>query len=285
MSVKDDYLAFRNTQRLRTSSFDDRVKLQHFIKGRLPEIWQGKPKFKNGGLLSNYMTRFAVGFAYYDCRPTKFCRGRCYGLPLSDMYDYFMLRLGVITSEAFKNGDKGFISLVERKVRELNLKCLKIGHWGDVVLEQVPHIVGMVNRLQETVAWWYTRKREIAIAVNEYGLPNLRAYLSLDPASEYPDKKEYPFGITYLLGDGQMHRDHDDILLDERLVAVFLLKKGKFIENPEDYPGVAYHPKLCIEKEKLSDSGRKTDEICLECVGRCNYMSEIENGLKQTHFT
>lgn len=99
MNIKDEYLAFRNTQGLKTSRFNDRVKLQDFIRGRLTEILREKPKFQNGGLLSNYMTRYAIGFAYYDCRPTKFCRERCYGLPLSDMYDYFMLRLSVITSE------------------------------------------------------------------------------------------------------------------------------------------------------------------------------------------
>ena len=113
MSVKDEYLDFRNNQGLKTSIFEDRVKLQYFIKDNLPEILRGKPKFQNGGLLSNYMTRYAIGFAYYDCRPTRFCQKRCYGLPIAGMHDYFMLRLGVITSEAFKNGDEGFISLVK----------------------------------------------------------------------------------------------------------------------------------------------------------------------------
>jgi len=275
MSIKDEYLAYRNSHGLKTSKFNDRVKLQNFIRGRLTEIWREKPKFQNGGLLSNYMTRYAIGFAYYDCRPTTFCAQRCYGLPISGMHDYFMLRLGVITSEAFKTGDRRFISLVEETVRNLHLKCLKIGHWGDALPEQVPHVVGMVKRLPETVAWWYTRKEEIATAVNEYALPNLRAYLSLDPASDYPDKKEYPFGITYLVGDGQMHRRHADILTDQRLVAVFVLKKGRFVEDPKDYPGVAYHPKLCIEKEKLAESGKKTEEICVRCTGRCNYMRRI----------
>jgi len=278
MSIKDEYLAFRNTRGLKTSKFKDRVELQQFIKGRLNEIWREKPKFQNGGLLSNYMTRYAIGFAYYDCRPTEFCRERCYGLPLSDMYDYFMLRLGVITSEAFKTGDRRFISLVEDTVRDHNLKCLKIGHWGDAVPEQVPHIVDMVKRLPETITWWYTRKKEIATAVNKYRLPNLRAYLSLDPDPRcaYPDEEEYPFGITYLVGDGLRHPHHDDILNDERLVALFVLKKGRHVENPENYPGVAYHPKLCIEKENLAESGKKTDGICLMCSARCNYTKEVK---------
>ena len=156
------------------------------------------------------------------------------------------------------------------------MSCLKIGHWGDAVLEQVPHIVGMVRRLPETVCWWYTRKQEIAMAVNEYRLPNLRSYLSLDPESGYPDDDEYPFGITYFLGDGECHRHHEDILNDHRLVAVFLQKKGKSIENPVDYPGVAYHPKLCIEKEMQAQLGKKTDGICLKCSGRCNFTSNIK---------
>lgn len=50
---------------------------------------------------------------------------------------------------------------------------------------------------------------------------------------------------------------HDDILNDERFVALFIIKRVKFIENPEDYLGFAYHPKLCIEKERLTESGKK----------------------------
>lgn len=275
MGVKDEYLAFRNASSLKTSNFEDRVQLQYFIRDKLDDIWREKPKFQSGGLLSNYMTRYAIGFAYYNCRPTKFCRYRCYGLPISGLHDYFMLRLGVITSEAFKKGDRKFISLMENTVRDLNLKCLKIGHWGDAVAEQIPHIVGMVERLPETVFWWYTRKPEIAIAVNEHALPNLRAYLSLDPSADYPDKKEYPFGFTYVFGDGKTHLQHNDILSDQRLVALFLLKKGKFIEDPAEYFGVACHPKLCIEKAMQVQSGKKTDGICLSCTGRCNYMGEI----------
>lgn len=275
MSIKDEYLRFRNTQGLKTRIFKDRIDLQHFIKGKLTEIWRDRPKFQNGGLLSNYMTRYAIGFAYYDCRPTTFCRDRCYGLPIGGMHDYFMLRLGVITSEAFKTGDKSFISSMENTIRDLNLKCLKIGHWGDAVLEQVPHMVGMVKRLPKTIVWWYTRKQEIAAAVNEQGLPNLRAYLSLDPVSHYPDKTEYPFGITYLVGSGQMHPRHDDILNDERLVGLFIYKKGRLIEDPKEYPGVACHPRFCIEKERLAEFGSKTQEVCLTCSGRCNYTKDV----------
>lgn len=63
MSIKDEYLSFRNSMGLKTNVFNDRVKLQKFIKQNLGEIWREKPNFSNGGLLSNNMTRFTIGFA------------------------------------------------------------------------------------------------------------------------------------------------------------------------------------------------------------------------------
>lgn len=270
MSVKDEYLIYRDSRGLKTNRFSHRVILQNFLKDRLEQIWDERPNFSNGGLLTNYMTRYAIGFAYYDCKPTPFCKERCYGLPISGLHDYYMLRLGVITSEAFKKGDLRFIDILYKKVGELRLKRLKIGHWGDAVLEQVPNIANLVRNLPNTTFWWYTRKKNIAIAANQLQIDNLRVYLSLDPSSDYPSHKEYPYGITYLFGDGEYHNGHDDILEDDRLVAIFPLKKGKHIEDPADY-GVVDHPKICKEKYLMAKSGRKDTEICLSCSGRCNF--------------
>ena len=268
MSVKKEYLLFKAQNGLRTNNFNDRVILQKFLRDRLDDIWREKLKFSNGGLLSNYMTHLAIGFAYYDCRPSSFCKTRCYGLPISGIHDYYMLRLGVITSESLKSGDPRYLEPLSKSIK--TLKYLKIGHWGDAVLEQVPIIARLVKENPNTNFWWYTRKKEIASAANERELPNLRAYLSLDPSTDYPSHSEYPFGITYLLGQGLCHNNHEDILADTRLVAIFPLKKGKFIEDPENY-GVANHPKLCEEKKLLSQLGSKGHEICLSCAGHCKY--------------
>lgn len=270
MSIKDKYLFFRDHNELKTGDFDDRVVLQNFLRDRLDEIWAENPTFSNGGLLSNYMTGFAIGFAFYDCQPSGFCRTRCYGLPISGLHDYYMLRLGVITSESLKTGDKRYLTPLKNELKRLNLPCLKIGHWGDAVLEQVPHIAKLVKEFASTTFWWYTKKKEIAIAANELELPNLRAYLSLDPTTKFPSKDDYPFGITYLLGDGMYHADHTDILEDSRLVAIFPLKKGRSIEDPEE-TGVADHTKLCKEEERKAQSGSKGQLVCLSCAGRCNY--------------
>jgi hypothetical protein len=186
------------------------------------------------------------------------------------MHDYYMLRLGVITSESFKNEDYRFINILKNKLKNLNLRCLKIGHWGDATLEQVPNIINMVKELENTKFWWYTRKIEVAAAANEHELPNLKAYLSLDPSTEYPSSDEYPFGITYLFGDGLCHENHERIIKDNRLVAIFALKRRKFIEAPELY-GLASHPKICKEKDLTTKLGAKANEICLACSGRCNY--------------
>ena len=121
MSIKDEYLFFRNSKGLKTNNFTDRVVLQNFLRDHLEEIWRENPNFTNGGLLSNYMTRFAIGFAYYDCRPSPFCKKRCYGLPISGLHDYYMLRLGVITSESLKTGDMRFVNILKSKIKQLNL--------------------------------------------------------------------------------------------------------------------------------------------------------------------
>jgi hypothetical protein len=113
-----------------------------------------------------------------------------------------MLRLSVITSESLKNGDDRFLSEVIHFIKSKNLKCLKIGHWGEAVMEQVQHIATLVKENSSTVFWWYIRKKQVALAVNQLELPNLRAYLSLDPMTEYPVEGDYPYGFTYLFGNG-----------------------------------------------------------------------------------
>lgn len=267
MSVKDEYLSFKSDNRLETGRFEDRVLLQRFLRDRIEEIWSENPRFSNGGLFSNYMTRLAIGFAYYDCWPSAFCKVRCYGLPISGIHDYFMLRLGVITSESLKTGDQRYLKPLSEQLR--TLRYLKIGHWGDAVLEQIPVVARLAAANQNTHFWWYTRKKEIALAVNEYSLPNLRAYLSLDPTTNYPSYTEYPYGITYLFGDHSRHERHEHILTDNRLVALFPLKRGTSVEDPQDY-GVESHPKLCEEKKFLA-LGSKRHDMCLSCIGRCRY--------------
>jgi hypothetical protein len=230
MKVQDEYLSFKVDNGLKLNKFEDRVLLQKFLRDRLEDIWDENPKFSNGGLFKNYMTRLALGFAYYDCRPSTFCKSRCYGLPIGGIYDFFMLRLGVITSESLKTGDPRYLKPLSKKLR--TLRYLKIGHWGDAVQEQIPVIANLAAENHGTNFWWYTRKLEIALAVDECRLPNLRAYLSLDPTTKYPSYEEYPYGITYFLGDSRRHERHAEILADQRLVAIFPLKKGKSVEDP-----------------------------------------------------
>jgi hypothetical protein len=271
MSVKEEYLSFKTANNLKTNIFEDRVKLQRFLKSRLENIWSEKPKFTNGGLFNNYMTRLAIGFAYYDCRPTSFCKVRCYGLPISGINDYYMFRLAVITSEFLKTGDPRYLRPLSEKLS--NLSYVKIGHWGDAVLEQVPVIANIAKEKPNVTFWWYTRKIEIAKAANEHAndlnLHNLRAYLSLDPDTNYPSSKEYPYGITYFVGDFRRHEKHQDILNDHRLVAIFPKKKGGSVEDPKYY-GVETHPKLCEEKKFLA-LGSKGHEMCFSCIGRCRF--------------
>lgn len=271
MSVKEEYLLFKTEKGLRTNNFNDRVVLQKFLRSRLGDIWKEHRKFSHGGLFKNYMTRLAIGFACYDCKPSSFCKTRCYGLRIAGVHEYNMLRLGVITSESLRIGDPRYLEPLSRTVR--GLECLKIGHWGDGVLEQVPIIAKLVKDNPAIVFWWYTRKIEIALAANECELPNLRAYLSLDPSTGYPSHKVYPFDITYLVGDDCCHEKHEDILADSRLVAIFLLKKGRSIEDPGKY-GLARHPKVCPEKTLRLKLGSKGHEICLSCRGRCNYRAK-----------
>ncbi len=268
MSVKDEYLSYRNKKGLKTRVFSDRVKLQRFLRDRLDAIWAEKPTFTNGGLFKNQMTGFALGFAYYDCKPSQFCKTRCYGLPIAGINDYYMLRLAVLASESLKTKDPRFLTPLFKKTKGLDV--VKIGHWGDAVLQQVPTIIELVKKNPDTIFWWYTRKIELAMAVNNFNLSNLRSYLSLDPTTPYPSYSEYPYGLTYVIGDQLFHKNHQEILSDDRLVAVFTKKKVRTIEDPSDY-GLSNHPKLCIEKKM--QPGKKAANICLSCSDRCNFRS------------
>jgi len=268
MTVKDQYIQYKETNGLKTSRFEDRVRLQKFILDRLPLVWAENPRFTNGGLFRNHMTGYAMGFAYYDCQPSRFCRTRCYGLPIGGVADYYMFRLAVITSESLKTGDSRYLIPLYKKLK--TLAVLKIGHWGDATLEQVPVLVQVVRDHPQVTFWWYTRKQNVALAVNQLNLPNLRVYLSLDPTTPYPSKAEYPFGLTYLFGDQHYHPNHATILNDDRLVAVFPLKKGTRIEDPW-VSGIMDHPKLCIEKSRYSESRVRGENTCFDCRGRCNF--------------
>jgi len=274
MTVAEEYLSYKNDNRLSPGNFGDRVKLQLFLRDKVELMWSEGMNFSHGGLQQNYMTGFSLGFAYYDCRPTPFCRTHCYGLPLAGVFDYNMLRLGVVTSESFRNGDSRFLSLVKAQLFRLNLPCLKIGHWGDAVPEQAPHIARLVSAFPATIFWWYTRRPEVATAANRLELPNLRCYLSLDPETPYPAKEEYRYGITYLYHNDHFHEHHDSILRDDRLVAIFSMKKGQSVEDPAD-AGLANHPRICIEKKWKATRHEKGDLLCLQCQGRCNFTSEL----------
>jgi len=268
MTVKDEYIQFKTKRGLKTSRFEDRVRLQGFIRDRLDLIWAENPGFTNGGLFKNQMTDYAMGFAYYDCHPSQFCRKWCYGLPITGIADYNMFRLAVITSESLKTGDSRYLASLYKKLKALTV--LKIGHWGDATLEQVPVLGQVVRDHPRVTFWWYTRKQAVALLANRLKLPNLRVYLSLDPATPYPLKDEYPYGLTYLFGDRQRHRSHKTIMQDERLVAVFPLKRGNTIEDPWK-SGSANHPKLCTEKISFSESRAHGGNTCFFCKGRCNF--------------
>lgn len=267
MSIQAAYLDFKKREALSTRNFEDRVRLQQFLKDSIEFLWAELSAFSHGGLYSNDMTEYALGFAHYDCRPTPFCRTRCYGLPVAGAFDFNMFRLAVLTSESLKTGDPRYLGVLIPTVKRLT--CLKIGHWGDAVLEQVPVVAEVAKECPRTTCWWYTRKKEIATTVNNLGLPNLRAYLSLDPSTSYPAFPDYPFGLTYVVGDGQRHPEHDQILSDPRLTAIFLLKRGGKVQDPDDYR-VLHHPKLCREK-LASMTGPCPPGICLFCGNRCNF--------------
>ena len=71
-------------------------------------------------------------------------------------------------------------------------------------------------------------------------------------------------------GNGMKHGNHFDILQDRRLVALFRLKIGRHIEDPEKL-GVGDDPHLCLEKRLSAQSGIDVKEFCLSCFGGCNF--------------
>ncbi len=270
--IEDEYIAYKHSENLSPTDFNDRVKLQLFLRDRIDKIWNENPQLSNGGLFKNKMTGYAIGFAYYDCNPSRYCRRYCYGLSTSGVYDYNMLRLAVITSESLKGtGNYKYIFTLRKFIKDNQLKHIKIGHWGDVVKEQVPIIIQkIVDYFPKVTFWWYTRKLEIAQEINSNLSDNLRAYLSLDPYTNYPSIEQYPNGITYLFDKSCFHSEHKNILQDKRLVAVFALKRGNHIEDIDEY-SINKHIKACIEKEFFLKTRNHGEKFCLQCEGRCNF--------------
>ena len=281
MKMKDLYLSYKLENDLNPRLFSHRVNLQHFLHGHLDDIMAEHPKFTHGGLLTNRMTGKALGFAYYDCIPTEFCRTRCYGLPMAGVYDYNMLRQGVLVSELLRQRNAEFLKGLVAASRACS--HLKIGNWGDATIDQIPALLQLVKSCPETCFWWYTRKLDVATAANAEGCGNLRTYLSLDPCTSYPSPRNYPFGLTYVFGDGLRHPCHADILADDRLVAVFLLKKGRAIQDPNE-TSLMGHPRLCREKLMAARGQPKLQGVCLGCAGRCNYAPLFEIGTPKTTF-
>lgn len=262
MGLKEEYLSFKRDNRLKPSIFEDRVKLQLFLRDRLEDIWREGPRLSHKGLFTNHMTSFSIGFAYYDCRPTSFCKVLCYGLPLSGVNDFYMFRLAVLTTESLKTNLKQFLIPLHEMVRPLT--HLKIGHWGDALVDHVPPVLRLAQDNSHTTFWWYTKKIEVATAANRDAPTNLKAYLSLDPDSEYPPPARYPYGFTYLFQDGYHHPLEREILGDSRLVAVFRVKKCNRNKN-----GILY-PKMCPVKG-YSTGDERTTTVCLKCLGKCNF--------------
>lgn len=257
--IKKTYLEHKRANGLDPSRFQDRKKLQLFLAEHIEELWREHHGFSRGGLYDNKMTGAALGFAYYDCRSTAFCSKWCYGLPLSGPYEYNMLRLGVMMSEGLKTHDERLLKPLRQQIR--GMTHLKVGHWGDATPEQVPVLLQLAEDNPKTTFWWYSRRREVVLLVNQSGRRNMKAYLSLDPDTKYPKRADYPFGFTYVFGDGRCHPHHGEILADDRLVAVFSLKRGKTAEPPID------HPMMCPAKAAGSEAD---DGVCLTCAGRCN---------------
>jgi hypothetical protein len=267
-TLKEEYMHFKRERSLGKARLTDIMQRQWWLRENYNRMVVEERPPANAGLFSNVMSGLALGFAFYDCRPTPWCSENCYGLHIGGVFDYNMLRLSVMVSESLRISDPRILGPLAQEIR--SLQVLKIGHWGDAELEQLPNLLDMVAEARNTQCWWYTRKPEIAAAVNECHLPNVRAYLSLDPSSTYPDRREYPYGFTYVFGRDSRHPRHEEILSDERLVAVFPRKKGVKAEDPGAL-GVAKHNRICIEKMLRTGGRQEREGICLRCRGRCNF--------------
>jgi hypothetical protein len=135
---------------------------------------------------------------------------------------------------------------ISRLIQECARKpAVRLSGSGDLLPAHIPNLIRLASACHETRFWGMTRKPEIARAINNARLPNLRILVTVDATS--PKRTwDYPGTLCY----GPRHPDDQVPKNDRRILTVFPAhyagKVGKNVpRDPRDCPAVWHDVSGC----------------------------------------
>lgn len=194
-------------------------------------------------LSGNSKTGVSLNLPVLNCRPSAKCAKSCYACtgPISFGNS---IRKALVVDQKLKRGD--IDRLAEECARRDNVRLCGS---GDLTPEQVPHIIKLAQRCPGTVFWGFTRKVQIAKAINGRA-KNLSVILSFDGSSRDQKFKGYRGRLAF-----GPRLPGDEVPKDRRLLVVF----------PEHIHGQTTKG---VERHKLdcpTSRGAEHDNACEKC--------------------
>ena len=167
------------------------------------------PPRLNAILSTNKKTGTSLNLPVKNCRPTKRCAAACYACqgPISWKNS---IKKALAVDEILRSGEiEGLIWECRR------LQDVRLNGSGDMTLDHVPGLLRLTEACPDTVFWGFTRKREIAEALNGKQ-QNLSLILSFDATSPDTDIAGYDGPLAF-----GPNRSEDQVPHDPRIIVVF----------------------------------------------------------------
>jgi hypothetical protein len=179
-------------------------------------------------LSTNRKTAVSINLPVRNCRPTRRCAAACYACegPIAWKNS---IRKALAVDAALRKGE------IEGLTWECRmLQGVRLCGSGDMTLDHVPAVLKLAEACPETIFWGFTRRREVAEAINGRYV-NLSVIVTFDATSPEGELRGYAGPLAF---GPRMPRDI--VPDDPRIVVVF----------PEHHAGrtianVPEHPKDC----------------------------------------
>jgi len=179
-------------------------------------------------LSSNHKTAVSINLPVRNCRPTRRCMAACYACegPISWRNS---IRKALEVDAALRKGE------IEGLIWECRmLQGVRLCGSGDMTLDHVPAVLKLAEACPDTTFWGFTRRREVAEAVNGRQA-NLTLIVTFDATSPEGGLQGYEGPLAF-----GPRTPRDKVPDDKRIMVVF----------PEHHaghtiPNVPAHPKDC----------------------------------------
>jgi hypothetical protein len=176
----------------------------------------------------------------HHCRPTARCSHDCYAKRGPQAWP-LPVRKHAWLSDYLAGRD------ISRLVNECRSRTsVRLSGSGDLLPAHIPNLICLAKACHETKFWGMTRKVEIARAINNARLPNLRILVTVDATSP---KETWDYKGTLCFGP--RHSD-DKVPRDKRILTIFpahysgLVAKG-MPRDARDCPAVWHDVRGCLE--------------------------------------